>query len=147
MKIRNGFVSNSSSSSFIIGLAKVTDLNKAAKLIEDSSYETRIIKFADIHADDWGAHRSGSTVRLESFRGDKIQLENLEPNDYVLVVDICNDEGDTGFFSYDEQWGGIDYDIDLNYFTSEEQKIYNAIANGIDGLASGQVVYGAARNG
>jgi hypothetical protein len=151
MKIRNGFVSNSSSSSFIIGIAKVTDLDKLKKYISDkgikTDYEFNIITKYDLEQNPpWDVKMKSGKIALESFMGDTVSINSDDMNglDIMLIYDYTGHD-DSDFWNGDE----YDYDIDLSLFYENERKIYNMFFDedsGIDTETS-QVQYGAGRNG
>lgn len=158
MKTRNGFVSNSSSSSFIVGIGKVVDQNRLHKFmtsnkIKFDKYNFYTVKVSDL--DDkkncYSIRTNGDSIVVESFQNNAmIKKDGLNPDDTLVVANIINNEGDTGVFEYDESnWGGINYDIDLDHFSEEQQTIYTLFFNdnsGIDSKTS-DASFGAARNG
>lgn len=156
MKIRKGFVSNSSSSSFIIGWAKVGDLRAALELIESIGYPTSSIKIVSTkyiignEFRDWEIHSKklptiGKYYYLESFTSAELEIKVDESklDDLYLIVDYLGDEGDHKF--WDGDW--YDYDIDEDFFDKEIRKIIKAIAIGDCGLEVGTYWIGAGRNG
>lgn len=155
MKIRTGFVSNSSSSSFLICLAKINDMEKFLKYVEErrltiskeSPYDIPMLtstskiserKYYDI------AFKNNKIV-LESFRGDEVALKiNPQEDENILVLNFTGNEGDSSY-PFESADGDIDYDvIDKDYFTElgylfdlgEEQ-----------GVSEIHYQLGAARNG
>jgi len=155
MKIRNGFVSNSSSSSFIVAVAKITDENKATKWIESlntDKWSYGIMKISDFPTEHYSQTRKvGNTITVSSFQDEAtLNIEGMKDDDKIIWVNISNNEGDCGRFSgCDEngEWSGeIDYDIDLDYFSTEQIKIYEGL-NESNGFANIDKRYGAGRNG
>jgi hypothetical protein len=151
MKIRNGFVSNSSSSSFIIGIAKINDINKLRKYMEDKNikddYDLTILSKMDILDNKpWQIDIRNGKASIESFIGTdvKIDIENLSPLDTMLTYYFTG-HGDSDFWNGDE----YDYDIDMTIFSENERKIYNMFKDKDSGLdiQTSEVNYGAGRNG
>ena len=152
MKIRNGFVSNSSSSSFMIAVAKITDIKKASEWLkklaidEDPfkyNYSIAVIGEKDEH---WSVSNDGKTIRVESFRGDRVEGTFSNPDDKFLAIRITNNEGDWAFSDNDSDWGDIDYDIDLDFFGSKQIDIWNGLTPE-NGFSEVEKSFGAARNG
>ncbi len=167
-----GFVSNSSSSSFIIGIAAIKNYDEFYKWYlknkDDHKYEIYIVAYNNaekiIYTSDDISEKGFGEMRpindyLSSFRtNDKyIEMENFatsvlieyDPNDYNLqyfaILDISNDEGDYAF--WDEAYGEMDYDIDLDYFCERQKTLHSIFSENKIGLDKSAVKYGAARNG
>lgn len=148
MKIRSGFVSNSSSSSFICGIAEIKDKKKFNEYIEKhkillDEYDRFVYKIGMEH---YGVHVSQDKVTAENFETcatvDRAKSDSAE----YFVVLISNDEGDGPFWN--EQWGDYDYDIDMDYFDECDQNVYQMFFDPESGLnQENSVNYGAARNG
>jgi len=153
MKTRQGFVSNSSSSSFIVGIAKITDEKKFHKYLKDNNlkvtFDFGIYKVKDIDTNTFDVQKTPNLVQVRSFYQDvSLPLKDLKDDDSIFYLNIINDEGDYGQFASDK-YGDIDYDIDLDYFNETEQKLYSIFDTpdiGIDCKTS-TVTYGAGRNG
>lgn len=149
MKVRKGFVSNSSSSSFIVGIARIADKAKFDAYLEKKG----IALNDDVYIASTDGGKSWDLRRVRH-NGDKMVVENFllsasaaikSPTDIFLVVNICNDEGDGPFWSDIYEYN---YDIDIDYFMEDEQAVYAAFTDPESGLEmSGDVSYGAARNG
>lgn len=154
MKIRSGFVSNSSSSSFIIGLAKVVDKTVAEDWLSSlgAGPDCKIATVESLK-NEWRCEVTSVynqetqecdryDISVESFMGDRVQLHNLSANDYVLLVDLSYGD-DSDFWNGDD----YDYDIDLEFFPGGFAEVYTAIVNGGCGLEASMAYYGAGRDG
>jgi len=150
MKTRNGFVSNSSSSSFICCVAKIADKEKAHAWIEKftlDKYDYKVQKVKDIENDTYSdyAYIDGKgNVTVESFQTSvNISEDKLKPEDEILSINIMNDEGDSQFYIDDYD---LDYDIDLDFFDDNQIEIYTGLTkeNGFEMI---EKTYGAGRNG
>jgi hypothetical protein len=150
MKIRNGFVSNSSSSSFIIAVAQIINREKVDSWIGSLSLDPcdyTIQKVKDLNdrcgqiytnkKGDIIAHNFQTTVYLSD------SLINSE--DEILAINIVNNEWDYGSFSSD--YGDeINYDIDLDFFDDNQTNIYCGLCEE-NGFGLIDKTYGAGRNG
>jgi len=158
MKIRNGFVSNSSSSSFIVAVAKVADkkkLNAWLKTLKVDKYDYMTLKLKDIIPFDkkeWNSvYKKDDEVIVESFNTSvKLNVKKMKDKDNVFIVSIMNNEGDCGRFSGCDEYGNyqgfIDYDIDIDYFGENQLALWDGL-NGNNGLSDVAKTYGAGRNG
>lgn len=149
MKIRTGFVSNSSSSSFIIGIAKCLPTEG------DGGYDdlevTTLGELIERKAQRWYSgpelkiHQDGSaTVSADSFDGTEVSVkftaeEVADPyNHAILYLSGTGDEPE-----YDEDCEEYNYDdVDESWFSDEQIKAADRI-----GDLEGHWSYGAGRNG
>lgn len=152
MKNRTGFVSNSSSSSFIVGVAEVIDNNKLNSYVlergikYDSDFKVTTIGEIKSNA-FWDIKYNNGKIRVSSFQTDVSLNIGEKPDDTKIVyVNISNDEGDYAFIE-DEDWGDLNYDIDLDYFDDKQQDIYSVFTSGNSGINNADITFGAARNG
>jgi len=143
MKIRSGFVSNSSSSSFIMGLAKVTDADMLNELL--------LLNEKNIFAFNPGAQPPGTnswdmkigedSVTLEAFTDEEIELTGLKKGDFIMWFDgDSGPDGDSAFKSEDG-WR-LNYNIELSAFSEEDQEMYRKLES-----MGGSVLHGAGRDG
>ena len=154
MKIRNGFVSNSSSSSFIVGVAKISDYNKFQERLKEigihiDSYELMIKSISDVRNDNiFECRYFDGNFHVESFSSSAgINVKEMIDTDLLFIVNIANNEGDNEFMdSYD---GDMDYNIGLDFFYKNQQELYKMFFDEQSGLdiTKCDINYGAARNG
>jgi hypothetical protein len=147
MKTRAGFVSNSSSSSFMIGIGLVVDQKKLDKYIKkyQGKHNARIHVFTADDVDDWYASIQGEHAVLDGFDGSRVRV-NLhdKPDAKIVTLFVCDDEGDYAF--WDESGEEMNYDIDLDFFSKEQQELYLAFGDN-SGIQKAETQYGAGRNG
>ena len=122
MKIRTGFVSNSSSSSFVIGIAKVKNEEAVLKIKEyiDKNQEligtAQIISYGGLQSFvPEGVELSKEFISIESFTYDSVELktEHLQAEDYVLLVNGSGYHDDDDFIVEDEDGEFLEYDYDI----------------------------------
>jgi hypothetical protein len=141
MKIRNGFVSNSSSSSFIIGIARVSDEEKLNKYIKDNNISNVDIVDLDYIKKAWDINIRNNSISLESFMTD-VTTKIISDDDKFILLDYIG--GDDSDF-----WNGdyYDYDIDLTFFDYNLIKAYDLFNKKNIGIVDADSTYGAGRNG
>ena len=156
MKIRKGFVSNSSSSSFIIGISTVSDIDKYNKYIKDNNIgeEVKVITFKDVKENrPWQIEPiRDNKLTVESFDCSSVTLDikNIKDDDYILMYVFFGSEGDDSFMDEDSEWSELDYDIDYDFFSKEQKDVLDMFSNPKNaGLNEDNTLYtlGAARNG
>jgi hypothetical protein len=153
MKTRNGFVSNSSSSSFIATYGIVKDeglfYDWKSTCPYFSKYEimtgAELIKKKE-ESKWWGPVSSGFLdCMIDENKVYKLAEEN--PSATFILKTGCGPDGDHEFMSDDDDgWGDLDYDIDLDRFDDEDTEIFASSIeyNGIEVIE--QTFY-AGRNG
>ena len=85
------------------------------------------------------------TVIVESFQ-DSVSLNVTNNSDEYFVINYNGSEGD---YSFEDASGGLDYDIESDWFDDELLKAIDAlytVDSGIDTTTSGSS-YGAGRDG
>ena len=154
MKSRNGFVSNSSSSSFMCCIAKITDSVKAKAWLDGLSlgkYEYDVSKVKDIPSEQYNmfSMRRMGRIIVESFQSEVfISDAELDDNDEILAINIANDEGDSLFSIVDGNgdWEDYNYDIDLDFFPKNQRSAFKGLTEE-NGFTMVQKTFGAGRNG
>ena len=154
MKTRNGFVSNSSSSSFIIAIGKVIDKEKVESFLDScgmkDSYFISIEKLSGMTTLAYPTNINDERIAIECFEGSSVELDRslLKEDDEVLVIYIANNEGDCGIFSgyVNGEYVEIDYNIDLDDLPGKQAELYDGLCES-NGIIHVDKKYGAARNG
>lgn len=135
MKIRTGFVSNSSSSSFIIGIVN-TGIGGKGKVFDPTENFGYDFILKDLNNGNYN-------LTMESFTGREVSCE-IKPGESFLYLNSSGPDGDENFTVYDDNgnYDYMDYDIDLEDFDNNDISTYNTIQS-----LGGQVSYGAGRDG
>lgn len=156
MKIRSGFVSNSSSSSFIIGIGLVRPGKE--KEVVDIYGENNIESLIDMITDDtrskWGIPQvdSNGTISLEAFGSHSVEisyiwdkLKELGMDDIKIVH--FNERGDEP--EYDDECGRYNYSWyeDADAFGPELERKYNLLRDNRELFIEGDVNCGGDYDG
>ena len=104
MKIRKGFVTNSSSSSFIICFARIADKEKAQKIIDQFNLD--VLDVTGVNDEkNWSGELGASWCGAVIYGVDDI-LEKHPDGEYIVIKD-SND-------AYYDEWGDAVYDYDYS---------------------------------
>ncbi len=149
MIVRQGFVSNSSSSSFMVGIGVVPS-NRIKefqdKLVEfkKSDYEYSILTLADlIEKNKRGINISEKTITINGGGNNGMSATiSIDPdeNAHYFIMEFNNDEGDIAF---DCDGWDIDYDIDITWFEPSQRELWDML----NSLPNSDAHFGAERNG
>ena len=173
MKIRTGFVSNSSSSSFMAAIGVVKDWDKfdawkskissqyydviLVDIEEDKKRNFKTLTYIDSTKISYEAPTNNPTfvsINREDYENiDRnipvnIQAKNLlteKGHNDIVIYCVSNDEGDSDFWN--EEMQNLDYSkVDFNWFEKEQQKAYNEF-NEENGIVLVDKTFGVGRNG
>jgi hypothetical protein len=142
MKTRNGFVSNSSSSSFIIGYAVIKDRKRFENYCNKNlNLDTYGLKLFDSYFDLTSEDR----ILTGGNETEMLVPQGLDYNNPILTVQITNDEGDSRFISED----GFDLNYkqaeDISFYSEKQQAIIKIFEQPFVGVS--KIIFGAERNG
>ncbi len=149
-KVRHGFVSNSSSSSFIIGagVAPSKDwLEKNKNILADSDFTVLTVKDLKEGASPrYGCYNYGQcseTLTVESFQSEiTISLHEYEDTDTVVIFDGGSSVSEQDMFE-DEDYYDYKTDLELELFSLEDQSKVYLMAE----LENNTISWGCGRDG
>ena len=147
MKIRTGFVSNSSSSSFMIGIGKIKDghVDEVSEIMEKHNVYKYDYKIHTVKEELESYKERPSKLIQESFTGDWVEIDTNKLKDSDTLFKIYFLHGnDYDFMNEDYDYN---YDIDEDFF--DNNNTYTALneikEKGL--LEDFKMAYGAGRNG
>ena len=151
MKVRLGFVSNSSGSSFVLAIAVVGkragDKERAHDFIKNLVPEKGwdyMVKFETVNdLMEKGVVRNDS-ASISGFNGDIVHINGIQWDDEILIVDITNNEGDGPFWN--EEAGEMEYSRAWDVLPEWQQDLYNELGPD-NGFSRVDKKFGAERNG
>lgn len=150
MKIRSGFVSNSSSSSFIIGIGLVRPgkEEEVAKIYGHENVESLLDIITDDQRPKWGIPQiDGDNITLEAFSYHSVDIRYIwdkmkESGVDDLKVVHFNERGDEP--EWDDECGRYNYSYyeDADAFGPELEKKYNLLRDNRELFIEGEVKCG-----
>lgn len=152
MKIRNGFVSNSSSSSFIATYGKVVNTKKFDKWLDTCKYSKNYTivsgaKLVELQETSgrWNHPITGGFYDMINETTVLASAKNNPDSMFIFKTGIGPD-GDSEFMTGDEDDYDLDYDIELSRFDADDIELYSSSLeyNGIEVI---EQTYYAGRNG
>lgn len=172
MKRRQGFVSNSSSSSFIIGAGIVKDVNAVQSVLDKNvgkydyymaSIDDMLIELAEKYEKNqkfgWETYRIKHTrdlmgnitiqsVETEGFTGDtvSVKLDGMPFSTRIVMVNMTGSADEDDFSVYDEDGEFSHYDYDNVELSPEEDEILGMFYNR-EMFSVGESSFGAGRDG
>ena len=151
MKIRNGFVSNSSSSSFIATYGKIVDVKKFENWMSNCPYAKnyKVMSGTKI-LEEQNAHKWDTPVTsgfMDYMINEKTVLEVMatNPDDLFIYKTGTGPDCDSDFMTSEDDWD-LNYDVDLDRFDSDDIELYGSSVeyNGVEII---EQTYYAGRNG
>jgi hypothetical protein len=145
VKLRNGFVSNSSSSSYIIGVGKLVNEELFIKYCNENhiGYDIMTTKEIMEFKTKWSCIKRVLKDKTyfvkDAFDGNEVSVEiNPELNEKFVSVYYCED-------IEENEDGETDYDITSNDFGQHGKAIFNIADKQL--VENWDCTYGAGRNG
>lgn len=142
MKLRNGFVTNSSSSSFIICFARIADKEKADKIIDKYKNDVDLEIYSgrecleEMENRRWSKWLEWDWAGIDATPSEDYINEHIDDN-FIVVKDYADIEDPEDYWDYD--WDENDHD-------PETLEAIDAITEE-NGFADIDCQYGAGRNG
>lgn len=154
MKIRNGFVSNSSSSSFIATYGKVVDNNRFDKWLDKCKYSRNYTIVSGeklIELQEQGGRWSHPITSgfMDCMIDEKkvLELAKNNPESTFIFKTGTGPTGDGDFMTgEDEDSYDLNYDIELDRFDPDDVELYDS-SIGFNGVEIIEQTYYAGRNG
>jgi hypothetical protein len=160
MRSRLGFVSNSSSSSFIIGYGVIKNRKKFNEYVKEHNidvdhYDVKIREKNESIYNESSYNNYANpknSVTLQCTNSACIEVpKNITTKGAVVIVEIGNNEGDDAFVVYDENGEYVELDYDrakFSWFPIHQQDIINLLNDRtIIDQKNMEIKYGAERNG
>jgi hypothetical protein len=160
MRRKLGFISNSSSSSFIIGVGKIIDKKKFEEyctMNEIDNSDIAVVSTSKIISSEdrnnkWKLYSVRDTndkdkvLTVDSFNGEEVDLV-FDPSkeEEFLIVSMAGNEGDQSFNNGDDDDYDLRYDINEDFFEEKDRKLMEF--NKDSGVSDYSCTFGAGRNG
>lgn len=104
MKIRSDYVTNSSSSSYIICFARIADEEKAKAIID--KYNLSVFNFDGVNQEkNWCGELGADFCGAIIYGVDEVLINN--PNSNFIIIEDSND-------GVEDEWGDVEYDYDFS---------------------------------
>jgi hypothetical protein len=158
MKCRTGFVSNSSSSSFIIGYGFIKNKDKLKKYLKDNKIETTefysgddILEYTEtkiVNSYNLMCEPQFRLLSCSNYTEIVIPKELEYGNNEIFIVTINNNEGDSEFWNY--AYGDYDYGKaeDISFYSGYQRDLISLFTmSDIIDQKYMQFKIGAERNG
>ena len=130
MKIRQGFVSNSSSSSFIVGYGAIdiSKYNKLKKFLKKADLDEFDFKIVCVHTEYKNSFNPKTNIGINRL---KVPVESFDAFDLLLLLNISNYEGDDEFFNKITYECEYEKANNIDYYPKEQQKIIRVLKDGV----------------